>query len=169
MHRTMNDKQLKVGTMCLVKKIFYHFVLVELNIVNPIVIWILVYYFAAWNVVSCKEQKGWIYSSITKQTTYEQKQCAAVRMNFELIMVPPHQCPPFLVMLTSQGNSRGMASWPPTTRAERIPAAPWPQGTSATVINCEFWRYSCVIYIYNIINYKTDLVYNLNDHVISER
>lgn len=64
--------------------------------------------------------------------TYEQRQWAAVRMNLELMIVPPQKCPPILVMLTSQGNSRGTASWPPTTRANRELIEALPHGMLAT-------------------------------------
>lgn len=66
--------------------------------------------------------------------TYEHRQWAAVRTYFELSMVPPQKCPPFLLMLTIQGNSCGIAFCPPTSLAVRMPIFPWPQGTSATVI-----------------------------------
>lgn len=58
-------------------------------------------------------------------------------MNLELIIVPPQKCPPFLVMLTTQGNSLGTASPPPTTRAPRYPVTVSPHGTSATEIKEE--------------------------------
>lgn len=66
--------------------------------------------------------------------TYEHRQWAAVRTYFELSMVPPQKCPPFLLMLTIQGNSCGIAFCPPTSFAVRMPIFLWPQGTSATVI-----------------------------------